>query len=256
MNRAASRLWGLAARAGRGLGRAFLALAGLDLPFNRRAWLIALVLAGLVASGTLYHFWYLPRRGETLMRGFFEAQAQTETQGLRGLAFDSLDGSGEPLDLGVSRSWDFGDLHAFPLVAHQNFCIRWLGVLNAPASGKYRLGGMVDDGLMILVDGREVVSALGISAPHEVQGKVRLDAGPHALEIRFQQYAGGAVLKLWWQPPGADRQPLDPALLTPLAPDVPLARITRLRLAYGLIPRPGSTYNPLDGGRFWRLPWE
>ena len=66
---------------------------------------------------------------------------------------------------------------------------------------------------------------------------------------------GGASLQVYWQPPGVERQALPPNIIKPLKPDTPLAEITRLRLSYGMLPWPGSTYPPFQGGRFWRVPW-
>ena len=66
---------------------------------------------------------------------------------------------------------------------------------------------------------------------------------------------GGAALKLQWQPPGAYRQPLPQAKLRSLKAGTPTAPITRLRLAHGLEPRPFSTHDPWESGRFWGLTW-
>ncbi len=231
------------------------ALSGLGTPGGRRAWLVVLLALVLAAGAGAWWWWVRPDQGAEKVRLWFLARTDQTAQGLNTLLYSSLDMTGPARELGYARDWHFPHLEALPGGRQRNFVVRWLGVLSVPEDGRYGLGGRVDDGLMILVDGRLVAADWREGPSREVWGTVALEAGPHALEVRYRQLAGGASLSLAWQPPGRGREPLPARLLKPLKPGAPLAEVDLLRLEYGLLPWPGSTYPPFQGGRFWRLPW-
>ena len=252
-------LLGLAARYAGGLGhrlrRNAAYVMGLDRTWGRRAWVLALVLA-LAAGGTASYWWWLrPLLGAQQVREFFMAHAEPNARGLLTLYYPDL-AQVKPKQASLtSGELTFPSAGDFPADKERHFVLRWLGVIQVPQSGTYGFGGRVDDGLVILLDGKIAAADWAESPPREVWGSMALAKGWHAVDISYRQVGGGASLQVLWQPPGADRQPLPLDLARPLKPGAPLAQITRLRLAYGLIPWPGSTYPPLQGGRFWRLPW-
>ena len=237
------------------LGRAALTLSGLDSAGGRRLWLAFLVLGFLAGAHFLYHDWLVPRLGREKVRQYFIAHADRDRRGLLTLFYPSLDQADPPRLLGLARSWYFPDIPHFPGGKKAQYVLRWLGVIRVPVSGRYGFGGYVDDGLMVLVDGVEVARDYRERGKRLAWGWIDLAVGEHALEIRYRQVWEGAFLEVLWQPPGDGRGPLDPKLLCPLRPGTNLVQVLRLRLAHGLVPRPGSTWNPLLGGRFWRLPW-
>ena len=247
--------WPLAGRLSRFLGRTVWALSGLDQRRGRRAWIKALALGCLPALFLAHQSWWLPRQGAEQVREYFLAQQEPGGKGLRTLFYDHPDGIGPARDLGLCQDWSFASLERMPGQGQRYFWLRWLGVIEAPADGWYGFGGRVDDGLVVIVDGRVVARDLLEGPPREVWGKTRLQAGWHAIEVHFLQLAGGATLELFWQPPKQNRQPLAQARLRPLKASAPLAPMERVRLEHGLMPRPWSTYDPFEGGRFWSLPW-
>ncbi len=248
-------LWPSLERAASVFRRAVRMLSGLDRPAGRRAWLAALLLA-VLAGGAGWYWWSLrPARGAELVRALFLGYADLGGRGLRGLYYPSLDLVGLPRDLGVSRRWDFADVNTMPGGEAQNFMLRWVGLMQVERPGAWRLGAEVDDGLRIVIDGRVVVGDWRERPPRRVRGRVELQPGLHALDISFRQLAGGAVLRLWAEPPGGPRGPLDPGILRPLRLGAPLDEVLRLRLEYGLKPPDRLAWPPFQGGRFWRLPW-
>ncbi len=250
------RLWPLGERLGRWVAGMAWALSGFSSRAGRRIWLLGLGLGLLLAALPVYSQLLKPAQGAHLVRQYFlDHQEPSGPGGLRGLLFQGLDQAGPMNDLGVLDHWDFPSLADLPGGRQSDFVLRCLGLIQVPRTGIYGFGGRVDDGLLLLIDGRVVVDHQLEGPPKEVWGKVLLTAGWHALDLSFLQYAGGATLKLQWQPPRGDRQPLGQAQLRPLRAGTPLAPITRLRLAHGLVPRPFSTYNPWQSGRFWALPW-
>jgi len=237
------------------LGRAALTLSGLDTPGGRRVWLVLLLLGLLAGAHFAYHDWLVPRLGREKVRQYFRAHADRGQQGLLTLFYPSLDQADPPRVLGLARAWHFPDVPHFPGGKKAQYVLRWLGVIKVPVSGRYGFGGYVDDGLILLVDGVEVARDYRERGKRLAWGWIDLAAGEHALEIRYRQVWEGAFLEVLWQPPGGGRGPLDPKLLHPLRPGTNLVQVLRLRLAHGLVPRPWSNWNPLMGGRFWRLPW-
>ena len=235
--------------------RGLLALAGLERRSGRRAWLIGLLLAAGLTGLALGQFALRPWLAGRQVRAYFLEHAQAAPGGLSLLAYQGLDLMSPPRDLGVSARFAYAGVGEFPAGRPTYFALRWLGTLDIPRAGVYGLGGVADDGLMVLVNGRPVARDLGEAPPREIWGRVSLAAGPQALEVLYVQMGGGASCVLAWQPPGEKKQPLPAGRLRPLAPGAPLAPITRLRLAGGLIPRAWSTYDPFIGGRHWRTSW-
>lgn len=77
------------------------------------------------------------------------------------------------------------------------------GFLKAEKAGEYDIRLSSDDGSMLWLDGALVVDHDGLHGPTPKDGSTKLDAGDHALRIRYFQGTGGAALKLEWKPPGA-----------------------------------------------------
>ncbi len=244
------------ARLAPGIRATARALLGLDTRAGRRFWLGTGVVL-LLAAGVWG--WFLVGRpwvGGRLVRAYFLDHALPDEHGLATVFHPTPDGAGPARELGVARSWSFPRRSDFPAGHSRGFVIRWLGVLQAPETGFYRLGGVTDNELVVLIDGRIAAANWRETAPRPVWGRVWLWAGPHALEVRYRQLKEHhATLRLLWQPPEGREEPLPARLLQPLRPGTALGPITRLRLRWGLIPRVGSTYPPFEGGRFWRLPW-
>jgi hypothetical protein len=230
-------------------------LLGLDRRSGRVAWACLLVVLALAAGLAGWWGWGRPLVGAGKVRAFFLEHAEPARPGLLALYYDG------PFMVEPRESFraqgllDFPSAADFPGGRREHFGLRWLGVVKAPAAGVYRFGGRVDDGLAILVDGRVVARDWREAPPREVWGAVELSRGWHALDIRYRQVAGGATLSVDWQLPGGPRRSLSLAETRPLAAGAPLGEITRLRLEHGMIPWPGSTYPPFQGGRFWRVPW-
>lgn len=230
-------------------------LAGLGRASGRRAWLKGLALVLAMGLGLGWWFGWRPAQGCAAVRDYFLAHQDEPSQGLRACLYPNVDAADPCQDLGLTPGFDFPDLASLPGGRQRYFLLVWTGLIQVEEAGVYGIGGLVDDGLEVIIDGQVVARDMRESPPREIWGKLRLDQGWHAIELHYLQLAGGATLKLWWQPPKQDRLPLGQAHLRPLKPGVSLAPVIRLRLEHGLHPRQGSTYDPFEGGRFWSLPW-
>jgi hypothetical protein len=228
---------------------------GLDRKWGRVAWSLALALVLAAGGAASYRWWLRPLMGAQKVREFFISHSQPDERGLLTLYYPDL-AQVKPKQVSLaSHQLLFSQAKEFPTSKDRHFVLRWLGVIDIPQSGTYGFGGRVDDGLVILIDGRLVAADWTEAPPREVWGSISLAKGLHAFDISYCQVGGGATLQLLWQTPGHSRQVLPLGRTQPLNPQTPLAEITRLRLSYGLIPWPGSTYPPFQGGRFWRVPW-
>lgn len=252
-------LLGLAARHAKVVLRLALRNAayilGLDRKQGRRVWVLSLVLFMLAGGAASYWWWVRPMLGAQKIRAYFMEHTHGEARGLLTLYYPDL-ARIKPKEASLaSGQLAFPQASDFPGGKNLHFVLRWLGVIEIPKDGVYGFGGRVDDGLVILIDGRPIAADWNEAPPREVWGTVALAKGWHALDISYSQVAGGATLQVFWQPPGTKRQLLPLDLVRPLHPDTHLAPITRLRLEYGMLPWHGSTYPPFQGGRFWRVPW-
>lgn len=230
-------------------------LLGLDNQAGKKAWLKALALVALAALLVAYPYWIRPWLGGRQVRSLALEEIDPKAGGLLLLYYPSLDMVGSPQVMGPAGRFAFASKADFPGSRENDFAITWLGAIDIPESGRYGFGGKADDGLEILIDGLPVARDWTEAPPREIWGTVRLKKGLHSLVVRYYQAGGGASLRLKWQPPGRNREPLSRARLTPLKDPRAAAQITRLRLAYGMTPRLPSTYPPLSGGRHWWLPW-
>jgi cytochrome c2 len=103
------------------------------------------------------------------------------------------------------------------------FGVRFHGLLDVPADGKYRFWTMSDDGSVVIIGGKMVVDNDGMHSPGEKGGEVDLRRGRHPFEVLFVQGGGGYELSVFWQPPGAtERSPIaDGVLLNEAAAMIP-----------------------------------
>ncbi len=107
-----------------------------------------------------------------------------------------------------------------------HFALRFTATLDVPASGEWTFFCGSDDSSWLWIDDRLVVRNEAIAPYRERQGKVHLDAGPHALRLMFTEAAGGEQLDVHWRGPGVKKQPIPAARAaasaTALAPPPPL----------------------------------
>jgi len=145
------------------------------------------------------------------------AEGKAGDFGLRGQYFDNGELAGRPLsrvDAGIDFDWM--KLSPDPLVAGDNFSIRWTGQLAPVFSGDYTLSVTTDDSVRLQLDDRTLIDAWEVkpsprNAPsgewtppvprkgHTVT--VNLEGGRrYDLKIEYCNQ-GGAFIKLEWLPP-------------------------------------------------------
>ncbi|MBL8111852.1 MAG: glycosyltransferase family 39 protein [Acidobacteria bacterium] len=101
--------------------------------------------------------------------------------------------------------------HVTPL--ERPYLAVFTGTLDVPATGLWSLGLRLRGDAKLFVDGALVVEGQG--ALDRVRGEVRLEKGPHALEIRFFDDIDASRLHLYWTPEGGEETVIPGGALRP-----------------------------------------
>ncbi|MDR4508799.1 MAG: TIGR03663 family protein [Candidatus Brocadiaceae bacterium] len=124
------------------------------------------------------------------------------TQGLSVRRFYNIDCIGTPFSSGIEKesiSFSYNDETKKPY--RSPFAIEWEGYLSVPRKGLYQFATRSDDGSEVYIDNKLVVDNGGPHALRYISGIVPLDAGFHALRIKYFDIGGGAVMEFLWKPP-------------------------------------------------------
>jgi len=91
---------------------------------------------------------------------------------------------------------------------------RYTGFIDVPASDVWSFTLSSDDGSQLLVDGKLVVDNDGLHSSAAKSGVAVLEAGPHAIEVRWFNKSGGADLGLAWRAAGKSAETIPDAAFT------------------------------------------
>jgi len=81
------------------------------------------------------------------------------------------------------------------------FSIVWQGYIKAPQSGDYVISSTSDDGSLVYIDGKLIVDNGGEHGEIRRARKVYMKEGYHKIEIRYFDFMGGAIMRLFWKKP-------------------------------------------------------
>ena len=137
----------------------------------------------------------------------------SEQNGLTARFYDNAAWAGEPVVVRVERTLVF-DWHEEPPL-DAPFSAEWTGFLLARETGAYLFALDSDDGSVLTIGGITVVNNGGIHGERRRTGAIRLEAGTHALRLRYFNVGFGAVLRVFWSPPGLPETALPPEVLLP-----------------------------------------
>ncbi len=104
----------------------------------------------------------------------------------------------------ASIDFDWGNDAPFPTnFGADSFSVRWTAKLRPAVSGTYEFTTESDDGVRLFIDGRKIIDRWQDQSPARYSGEVRLSAGrEYELQMDYYENGGGAVARLFWQPPG------------------------------------------------------
>ncbi|MFM8470065.1 MAG: PA14 domain-containing protein [Limisphaerales bacterium] len=150
------------------------------------------------------------------------AQGDGKT-GLLGQYFKNMTLTGPPalkrVDAQVNFDWAEAPAENFPA---DQFSVRWSGIVQAPATGRFTFITESDDGLRLWVDGRLLIDNWTDHGPTEDKSPEFMlqDGKLYEIIMEFYENGGGAAAKLLWSGPSTLKQPIPSFRLTPkeLAP--------------------------------------
>ena len=94
-----------------------------------------------------------------------------------------------------------------------HYAFQFLGFLNIAEEGLYSFALRSDDGSRLRIAKKLIADNDGQHAIRDVTGVIRLPAGLHAIEVEFQQGTGETELKLFWEGPNINWQPVPNGVL-------------------------------------------
>ena len=94
-----------------------------------------------------------------------------------------------------------------------NFAIIYDGYIKIPRDGLYGFSLASDDGSILWLDGLPAVNNDGRARRREPHNWVPLAKGYHQIRLAFFECAGREKLKVHWQPPGEEKEPLSAGIL-------------------------------------------
>jgi outer membrane protein OmpA-like peptidoglycan-associated protein len=87
------------------------------------------------------------------------------------------------------------------------FGIVYTGRMQVETAGTYHWRAITDDGIILWIDGKQVMANDSIHAPAEASGDSELTVGVHTIKIwYFQGPATQIALQLWLTPPGGEEK--------------------------------------------------
>lgn len=101
---------------------------------------------------------------------------------------------------GRGSFWEGGDTDTFGAQITGNIEVTEAGTFD------FFLGG--DDGVVLLINGQEVIEYNGLQSYRTRSGEIELEPGTHSIEVRYFENYGHAGLKLEWEGPGTDGREL------------------------------------------------
>ncbi|MEO6681588.1 MAG: PA14 domain-containing protein, partial [Ginsengibacter sp.] len=141
-----------------------------------------------------------------------------------------------PIKTGSVNNFDFSVANS-----GDNFAFEFTGYITIPVDGEYTFYTTSDDGSMMYIDNRLVVSNDGLHNAVEKSGKIGLKAGKHAIKVHYFERTGDNVLNVSYSANGISKQQI---------PNSNLSRVSQLELLPALNPSnvvSGLNYKYFEG---------
>ena len=126
---------------------------------------------------------------------------------MKGEYFNNVTLTGAPAVTRIDNDTSFiaGGVQPAPGIGPDNYSVRWTGKIKAPATGTYNFQTNSDDGVRLYINGTLVIDNFTNHAPVVNTGTTASITAGNDIDVvlEFFQGAGGAIIDLKWQPPGA-----------------------------------------------------
>ncbi|MDP5199846.1 beta-glucosidase [Flavobacterium sp. DG2-3] len=131
-------------------------------------------------------------------------QNENGTQGLVGEYFNNLDWKGKPLftqiDDNIDFEWDINTPD--PRLKMGHYSVKWTGFLTVPKTGIYNISEWSKPFMTVQIEGGKAEGGKNDHHPRFRPQKINLEAGKkYKIEIKYQNYYGDAIAKLFWAEP-------------------------------------------------------
>lgn len=143
---------------------------------------------------------------------------QRAGQGLRGEYFANGEWQGAPVTSAIDPDVSFARVTSrFGGGAPEYFSVRWTGFLNVGRSGRYTFATTSDDGSALFLDNEPepLVMNGGVHGVQTASATTFLEAGPHVIELRYNQLGGVGLVTWEWGPEGGDLATVPAWVLSP-----------------------------------------
>jgi hypothetical protein len=166
--------------------------------------------------------------------------------GLLAIYYNSRDFSGQAvtrIDPKVEFEWNGPPV---PGLGAENFSVRWIGQVRAPATEGFTFHTVTDDGVRLWINNQLIIDQWQDQSPSETSGTFPLKTGQlYDIRMEYYQGGGGAVAKLFWSSPSTPKQIIPQAHLVPVSGGAKLAAArsapsSRMHSIQGLVLRSGS----------------
>ena len=94
------------------------------------------------------------------------------------------------------------------------FGLIFKGQISLPETGEYQFKALSDDGIRVLIDGKEVVADPYKHKAREATGTARFEAGNYPIEIQYFQWKRNYAMELSFITPGGKEQKLSTEILS------------------------------------------
>ena len=120
-------------------------------------------------------------------------------EGLTGEYFDNQDLMGQPIITRVDKTVNFDGAKFANSHLKDHFSIRWTGYVSSPATGRFRLETVSDDGVRLYFDGTQVISNWNNHGRTVDDTEVDMVAGKwYPVRLEYYQATGGAEVAFRW----------------------------------------------------------
>ena len=85
------------------------------------------------------------------------------------------------------------------------FSVNWDGYLLVEEDGNYEFSLNSDDGSLLYINDELIIDNGGTHGSRMMSNSIFLNRGANKINIRFQDFGGGAVMELYWRKPGEDK---------------------------------------------------
>ena len=162
------------------------------------------------AAGQVLLLWQPPDEPERLIPQWAFYSRPITNNGLKGLFYDNDNWAGDPVLQRIDPVLDTY-FHLIPL--QRPYTVEWVGWLDAPQSGLYRLGLQAVQEAQLFVDGQLVVSTI---IPNEfIDAALTLEAGLHDIRVRYKDNVDRSRIHLYWTRPNGEFGPIPSQNLWP-----------------------------------------